>query len=265
MSNETLKNAIEKKNPVHTFREFLERQKGQISMALPKHLSADRMIRLATTEFARNPALQQCDPISVFGAIIQASQLGLEIGVLGQAWMIPFKTKNGMQAQFIPGYTGLISLARRTGDITSIETHIVYEKDVFELELGIYQRVVHKPFLDGDRGKIKLVYGIAEFKSGGRHFEWMSIEDVNKIRARSRAAASGPWVTDYEQMVRKTLIRRMCKYLPMSVELQNALQISDAAESGQKADLEGDFVIISDDVLPADTDDQLNTTIEDKV
>ena len=131
----------EGKNPVVAFRGFLEKQKAQLAAALPRHMHADRMIRLACTEFAKNPMLQDCTPVSVFGSIIQASQLGLEIGVLGQAYLIPFKKnfkvggewKSQMECQFIPGYKGLIALARRSGEVTSIETNIVYDQDKFSL------------------------------------------------------------------------------------------------------------------------------------
>lgn len=259
MSNETLKNQIQEKPkaPVIAFREYLEKGKAQIAAALPAHLTPDRMIRLATTEFAKNPALQQCDQISMFGAIVQAAQLGLEIGVLGQCYIIPFRNnKTGKtEAQFLPGYKGLISLARRSGEVTSIETHIVYEKDVFEMELGIYSKIVHKPYLDGDRGNSRLVYGVAKFKDGGHHFEWMSIADVNKIRARSKSSSNGPWVSDYEQMVRKTLIRRMANYLPMSIELSQAIQVSDAVDEGKRASIDGDFVVIDSDSDAQDKQD----------
>lgn len=236
-------------NPVTAFRGFLEKQKHQIAAALPKHVNPDRMIRLACTEFAKNPTLQKCDPISVFGAIIQASQLGLEIGVMGQAYLVPFKNNktNRLEAQFIPGYKGLISLARRSGEVTSIETNIVYEKDEFDLVLGIDSNLKHKPYLEGDRGKPRLVYGVAKFKDGGHHLEWMSITEVNKARARSKASGSGPWVTDYDQMVRKTLIRRMANYLPMSIELQTALQVDQAIDDGKTVTIDGDFVQVHDD------------------
>lgn len=236
------------KNPVVAFRTFLEKQKAQLAAALPKHMHPDRMIRLACTEFAKNPLLQKCTPVSVFGAIIQASQLGLEIGVLGQAYLVPYRNnkQNTYEAQFIPGYKGLISLARRSGEVTSIETHIAYERDTFELTLGVESNIKHVPYLEGDRGAAKLVYGVAKFRDGGYHMEWMTMADVNKIRARSKASQSGPWVTDYEQMVRKTLIRRMANYLPMSIELQNAITVSDAVDSGKHATIEGDFVTVAE-------------------
>ena len=131
--------------------------------------------------------------------------------------------------------------------MTSIETNIAYANDRFDLRLGLDTSVEHVPNLDGDRGAPRLVYGVAKFRDGGHHFEWMTIGDVNKIRARSKASSNGPWVTDYEQMVRKTLIRRMSNYLPMSIELQQAIQIGDAAEEGKRATLDGDFVVVQDD------------------
>ncbi len=159
----------EQQNPITAFRGFLEKQKAQLAAALPKHVSPDRMIRLACTEFAKNPLLQKCTPVSVFGAIIQASQLGLEIGVLGQAYLVPYRnTKNNTyEAQFIPGYKGLIGLARRSGEVTSIETNIVYANDRFDLKLGLETSVDHVPNLDGDRGAPRLVYGVAKFRDGG--------------------------------------------------------------------------------------------------
>jgi len=235
--------ATQIKTPVAQFRDFLEKGKAQIAAALPCHITPDRMIRLALTEFSKNPALQRCTQTSVFGAIIQASQLGLEIGVMGQAYLVPYKENCTM----IPGYKGLTALARRTGDVSSIETNIVYENDGFDLILGIDTTLIHKPYLDGDRGRMKLVYGVAKFKSGGHHFEWMSISDVDKIRNRSKARDNGPWVTDYEQMVRKTIIRRMMNYLPMSIELSAALQLSDAADRGNLARLDADFVVIEEE------------------
>lgn len=253
MSVQALKSAttnVPAKNPVDSFRAFLEKQKSQLAAALPKHLTPDRMIRLATTEFAKNPLLQQCSATSIYGSIIQASQLGLEIGVIGQGYLVPYRNnKKGIyECQFITGYKGLISLARRSGEVTSIETHIVYEHDKFDLVLGIDSKVTHIPYLDGERGKAKLVYGVARFKDGGYHFEWMSLPEVDNIRARSKASNNGPWVTDYDQMVRKTLIRRMANYLPMSIELAAALGVDQAADDGKNvASIDADFTVVTEE------------------
>ncbi len=250
----TGKTDVATNNPAVAFRALLESRKNEIAAALPKHITPDRVIRLALTEFSKNPGLRECTQQSIYAGIIQASQLGLEIGVLGQAYLVPYnnkvKKKGGgdewrKEAQFIPGYKGLISLARRSGEVTSIETHIVYENDRFDLTLGIESKVEHKPFLDGDRGKPKIVYGVAHFKDGGYHFEWMSVADVNKIRSRSKSKDNGPWVTDFDQMMRKTLIRRMANYLPMSIEFAAALQVDEATSAGRAAAIEGDFAVVT--------------------
>lgn len=250
----------EARNPVANFKAILEKRRNEITAALPKHLSADRMIRLACTEFAKNPKLAECTPVSVYGSIIQAAQLGIEIGVMGQGYLVPFQksTKQGdrwiksLECQFIPGYKGLIGLARRSGEVTSIETHIVFANDKFSLKLGLDTQLEHEPLLDGDRGPMRLVYGVAKFRDGGHHFEWMTMGDIMKIKAQSKAGTAGPWVEHFEQMARKTLIRRMANYLPMSIELDAALKIDAAAESGRtvhtEKTIEGDvFVTVDED------------------
>lgn len=241
-------------NPVVAFKGMLEARKTQIQAALPRHMTADRVIRLMLTEFTKNPALRECTQQSIYAGVIQASQLGLEIGLLGQAYLVPFnnkiKAQNGKpehwrkEAQMIPGYKGLISLARRSGDVSSIETHIVYENDEFDMVLGIHTKIEHKPLLDGDRGKPRLVYGVAHFKDGSHHFEWMPMADVKKIQASSKAGTFGPWVDHFDQMARKTLLRRMANYLPMSVEFAAALEIDSATSAGKAATLEGEFTVM---------------------
>lgn len=226
-------------NPVATFHDLLESRRSEIQKALPialsRQLTPDRVIRLAMTEFQKTPALQKCTVSSIYQSLLQAAQLGLEIGVAGQAYLVPyFNSKAGKhECQLIPGYKGLLALARRSGEVTSIETHVVYANDRFNLRLGLDTMIEHEPYLDGPRGAARLVYGVAKFKDGGHHFEWMSIEEINRIRARSKASAHGPWVTDYDQMVRKTLIRRMVNYLPMSNDLVRVIDISDAADAGK--------------------------------
>jgi recombination protein RecT len=279
MSNEKLKQEIgaqREPNALEKFKFVLEKNKAQLINALPKHINADRMIRLACTEFSKNPKLLECDSRSVFGALIQASQLGLEIGVLGQAYLVPYfngKTKK-LECQCIPGYKGLISLARRSGEVTSIETNIVYTNDKFEMILGIESSLKHEPFLDGHRGDPRLVYGVAKFKDGGYHLEWMPIPDVDKIKSKSISKLKdsmvpySPWVTDYEQMVRKTLIRRMANYLPMSVELQTSLQVLDKIDAGEKPFIEGGIVITEDktieEEIPDPAPEEISSNQEEK-
>lgn len=261
MSTTALRTATQTQPPQKSFKTLLEEMRPQFAAALPKHISADRMIRVALTCYRQIPDLRKCTIESVMGAIVQCAQLGLEPGLLGQAYLIPFKKnwkekdpetgrdvwKSRMECQFIPGYKGLISLARRTGEVTSITATTVRKTDKFEIVLGIDPTIEHKPNLDlADRGDIRLVYVVAKFKDGGYHMEWMTKAEIDAIRVRSKAKDSGPWVTDYEQMAKKTVIRRACNYLPMSVELQNAITASDAADMGKGVVIDGDFAEVDE-------------------
>jgi recombination protein RecT len=235
----------------------------QIKSVVASTVTPQKMARIALNELRLNDYLAKVamsNPDSFINAVVQASHLGLEIGgALGQCYLVPYKS----EVKAIVGYRGLLTLARRSGFITSIKAEMVYENDTFDLELGIETKVVHKPLLTGDRGKPKLVYMVAHFTDGGYHFEWMSIGEVDKIRARSPSGKAGPWVTDYEQMALKTVIRRGWKYLPMSIEMMRTEQIEAAQDAGQKVSfvVEGDAVEISTGKNESPDSDSIKTMI----
>jgi len=222
----------------HSFPSMLKQYQSEIARALPRHLNPERMTRIALTEFRKNPKLAECDPRSVFAAVIMASQLGLEPGLLGQCYLIPYKT----ECQLIPGYQGLLDLVRRTGKVRRIEAQVVYERDHFIYRTGLTVTLEHEPLLDGgDRGEPRLVYAVAEFADGGHHVEIMTRAEVEAIRDRSsntqnakRWGKKTPWDTDTDQMWKKSALRRLCKFLPKSVELTQALALDDSAGQGQK-------------------------------
>jgi recombination protein RecT len=205
-----------------TVYDLLNDNVGEIARALPKHMSADRMARLATSVMKSTPALLQCDVRSLLGAIMTASQLGLEPGVLGECYLVPFKGK----VQFIPGYKGLIKLAWQSGQVKMIYAHVVHQNDHFVYELGLNAKLEHRP-ADMDRGKPTHVYAVAHFTNGGYAFEVMSVAEVEAIRARSMAKNNGPWVTDWVPMAKKTVLKQLFKYVPLSPELTT---VAKAAE-----------------------------------
>jgi len=218
-----------------TIQQFLESRKDLIAQVAPKHLTPDRLIKVALMARARNKALLLCSPESLLQAVINAAELGLEpSGLLGQAYLVPY----GKDVQLIPGYRGLIDLARRSGQISRIEAHVVHENDTFDISYGIEPKLEHKPTLSANPGKPVAVYAIAKLKDGTTQVEVMTISQVEAIRSRSKAAKSGPWVTDFEEMARKTVVRRLCKYLPLSPELQKALEFEESIESGREAMVE---------------------------
>lgn len=253
MSNESVKVALDKNQKQNqkpmAFPAMLEAYKGEIARALPRHMNAERLTRIALTEFRKNPRLADCDPKSVFASIILASQLGLEPGMLGQAYLIPYKS----ECQFIPGYQGLIDLVRRTGKVKRIEAHVVRDGDSFTYKTGLTTILEHTPKLDGPPGEMRIGYAVAEFTDGGFHVEVMTRHQIEAIRDRSQGYKSAvtykkdhPWITDTEEMWRKTLIRRICKYLPKSAELMMALSLDDAANMGQQQGLTVEDAVTGD-------------------
>ncbi|WP_298442460.1 recombinase RecT [Gordonia sp. (in: high G+C Gram-positive bacteria)] len=200
-----------------TLAQLIERMKPEIGRALPKHMDPDRMARIATTVLRQTPQLARCTPESFLGALLTASQLGLEPGPLGEAYLVPY----GREVTFIPGYRGLVKLAWQSGTIKSFNAHVVYENDEFDYSYGLEPHLTHKP-ARGDRGKPTEVYAAAVFKDGGSVFEVMSVEDVEAIRRRSRAGTNGPWKTDWSAMARKTVVKQLAKWMPLSPELAAA-------------------------------------------
>ena len=226
---------------VADIRSLLEKSRRQLEMALPKHLTADRLLRVAMTSIQRTPKLMECTSQSLLACVMVCAQLGLEPDqFLGQAYLVPFKdNKKGVTiCTLIPGYRGYIALARRSGEVQSISSQVVYEKDHFELSYGIEDKLVHRPHIDGDRGKPIGAFVVFKYKDGGYSFDFMSTEDIEKIRKRSKAATDGPWVTDWAEMAKKTVIKRHVKLAPLSVEFQRAVALEERANLGEsQADL----------------------------
>lgn len=208
------------KQNLRTVSEMMEKSKATIAQALPRHLTPERVMRVALTELRTNQRLLECEPASLMGAIVKSAQLGLEVGsALGQAYLVPY----GREATLVVGYRGFIALARRSGEIQSITARVVHSEDVFELEYGLDEKLRHIPSTAEDPGPITHVYAVARLKDGGIQYEVMTVGEIEAIRRRSRAANNGPWITDYAEMCRKTVVRRLFKYLPVSIELEDAM------------------------------------------
>lgn len=213
---------------------MLEKMKPEMIKGMPKHVTADRMTRIVITEMRKTPKLWQCDPLTVIASTMITAQLGLEIGVLGHAYLIPYnnKKKGIMECQFQLGYKGMIDLARRSGQIISISAHCVYGGDNFEYEYGLDEKLKHIPAKSakGD-SKFDYVYAVAKLVGGGHQFEVLTRDDVEAVRKKSPGGNTGPWVEYYDEMARKTAIRRLFKYLPVSVEMQKAISFEERLES----------------------------------
>jgi len=194
-------------------------------------MSAERLIKMFAMAASRNPKLLHCTPISVLDAMTKCAELNLMPGTLGSVWLIPFdnrKTGN-CECQFILGYRGMMALARRSGDISTITAEVVKNGDEFEFEHGLESKFRHRPrCING--ASVTHVWAMAKFKDGSHQLVVMTKQEVDSIRGRSRASNFGPWQTDYEEMAKKTALRRLCKYLPLEPDTEAAIAEVDRAE-----------------------------------
>lgn len=227
----------------------LEVAKNLIAQVAPKHLTADRMIRIAMMAVSRQPKLLECSQVSILRSVMHASELGLEPGgAQGHGYLVPYRTnmaKRGEsprwvnECQFIAGYRGLMELARNSGEIEILEAHPVCKGDKFTVKRGSFNEIVHEPdYLSGERGDDAVCYyAIARYKSGQVQFEVMTRRQIEDIMARTQSKGEyGPWVDNFDEMARKTVIRRLCKSLPLkSDKFAKALELSDARDEGDAA------------------------------
>ena len=207
----------------------------QVKAALPSVMTPERFTRMVLTAYQQTPRLSECTAVSFLTAMLNTAQLGLEPNTpLGQAYLIPYWNgkKKCREVQFQIGYKGLLSLAYRNPNVQTIQAHTVFENDTFIYEFGLDERLVHKPALR-DRGEIKCFYALYKLATGGFGFEVMSKEDIDNHRAQySKADAKGfsPWETNYEEMAKKTVIKKLLKYAPLSAELQSALAVDESVD-----------------------------------
>jgi recombination protein RecT len=235
---------------------LLQENKAEIMAALPKHISIDRMLTIAQTAAVSVPQLLDCFTPSLFGAMIKCSQLGLEPNnALGQAYLIPFRNnkKNRTDVQLLIGYRGMIDLARRSGHIKSIQAQAVREGDEFEFEWGTQEKLRHVP--GQNRGEITHFYAYAQLKDGGVQFDVLTKGDVDKIMSATQSKGNyGPWKDHYEQMGRKTLVRRLFNYLPVSIEMAEAAGLDSRADGGvdqgMDAVLTGEYTVMPEQDAP---------------
>ena len=207
--------------------------KEQIAMALPRHMTPDRFARIAITAIRKVPKLMLCTPESVLSCLMSLSQYGLEPDGR-RAHLIPFENrKTGtFECTLIVDYKGLVELALRSGMVATLHADVVSAGDLFEYSLG--KIIGHTPWFlrrDADKptdpGKVYAVYATCENKDGTTKSEVLSLSEVEKIRARSKSGNSGPWVTDWSEMAKKTAFKRLSKWLVLSPEFRDAVDKDD--------------------------------------
>lgn len=227
-----------KQDNLTTLQNMLAKNIKALTSVLPAHITPQRVARVALSTVRRNPQLMKCVPVTLFMGILEASTLGLELDSRGLAYLVPYfnKKTETYDAQFQIGYKGLIELAFRSGKVQSIQASVVGENDKFDYALGLSPRLEHIPNLK-DRGEIIAAYAIAIMKDGAVQFEVMSKKELDKVRESSKASDSGPWVDWTEEMQKKVVLKRLCKLLPLSPEIQRAASLDDQADAGVSQNL----------------------------
>lgn len=220
---------------------FLQKSRSAIEMALPKHLNPERMMRLALTSFSTTPALRQCSPTSILASVVVASQLGLEPGIAGQGYLIPYKG----QCTFVPGWQGLVGLLNNTGRATAW-TGAVFEGDTWVFELGSSPKCQHVPGPNyGDADKLQWVYACGKVNGSEQPVieawpisrVWKHRDKFNKVGQRHYSYANE------EMYARKVVLLQVLKYMPRSIELNNAIAANDAAEMGNATRVEDGVIV----------------------
>ena len=232
--------ATTKNSEKKTMQSYIKSMEGEIKKALPSVITPERFTRMVLSAISVNPKLAQCSPSSFLGAMMSAAQLGLEPNTpLGQAYLIPYKNRGVDEVQFQLGYKGLIDLAYRSGEVELVQAHIVYENDDFTLEYGLEPKLVHKP-ADRDRGEPIKVYAMFKTKSGGYGFDVMSMDDVRRHAEKySQAYKSGfsPWKSNFEEMAKKTVLKRVLKYAPLKSDFVKAVVQDETIKSEISEDM----------------------------
>lgn len=213
--------------PTPTLGDQIKKMESQFQLAMPRGAEATQLVRDALTCIRQTPRLAGCTPASVLGSLMTCAQLGLRPGVLGHAYLLPYRDgRSGeYQAQLVIGYQGLVELAHRSGQIRSLIARTVYENDEFDVDYGLSDNLVHKPCLHGDKGNPVAYYAIAKFTTGGHAFYVIGHEEMQRYRERNvpHGGKFGPWADHFEQMAHKTCVRQLARWMPKSTDLARAL------------------------------------------
>lgn len=220
--------------------DMIKAMSPEIKNALPDVITPERFTRMALSTLNNNVKLRECAPVTFLAAMMNAAQLGLEPNTpLGQAYLIPYRNHGKMECQFQIGYKGLIDLVYRNPNIQTVQAQCVYENDTFEYELGLEPKLVHKPALT-DRGSLILVYALWKAENGGYGFEVMSKEDIEAHARRysqSYNSSSIPWKSNFEEMAKKTVIKKCLKYAPLRSDILRAVSTDETIKSSISVDM----------------------------
>lgn len=244
--------AIAQKQKPKTLKDYVNKMSSQIAVALPANLTPERFQRIVLTAISSNPKLEECTPQSFLGAMMTAAQLGIEPNTpLGRGYLIPRKAKKDNayidECTFQLGYKGLIDLAYRSGEVVTIGAHTVYANDKFRVTLGLNADIEHEPTM-GERGDPIAFYAYYKTKGGAYGFEYMTVEDAREHAKKFSEAVkkgwSSPWNTNFEEMAKKTVLKKALKYAPLSTEVAAKISMDETVHDTISANMVDEPVVI---------------------
>lgn len=245
-----------------TMQAYIKAMEPAIKKALPSVITPERFTRMVLSALSSTPKLAECSPQSFLAAMMTAAQLGVEPNTaLGQAYLLPYRNHGQMECQFQLGYKGLIDLAYRSGEVSVIQAHTVYENDVFEYELGMDPKLRHVP-AKADRGEAVAYYAMFKTKDGGYGFEVMSVDDVQRHAQRySKSYGSGtsPWRSNFDEMAKKTVLKRALKYAPLKSDFVRGV----AQDETIKAELSDEMYSVPDETVFEAEGEEIGSTAVD--
>ena len=236
MKSDQMTKAIQLRKDVET---RIERTRHIVEPALPSSVKFNEMKAKALLEIQSNPSLAEATPASVFWSFVHATSLGLSVSrISGEAFIVPFRDKGIQKAQLVIGYKGMVKLAYQHPKIIDINSYTVFEEDEFEVDFGSEPRIIFRPEIDGKREKVRAAFCVVTIlgrrDKTGKVMQMMNIDELNKVRDSSRGHdnARSPWKNWYEEMCRKTVLRRTLKTVPRSSEIDRAMALEDSYEAG---------------------------------
>lgn len=245
-----------------TMQAYIKAMEPAIKKALPSVITPERFTRMVLSALSSTPKLAECSPQSFLAAMMTAAQLGVEPNTaLGQAYLLPYRNHGQMECQFQLGYKGLIDLAYRSGEVSVIQAHTVYENDVFEYELGMDPKLRHVP-AKADRGEAVAYYAMFKTKDGGYGFEVMSVDDVQRHAQRyskSYGSGSSPWRSNFDEMAKKTVLKRALKYAPLKSDFVRSV----AQDETIKAELSDEMYAVPDETVFEVEGEEIGSTAVD--
>ena len=245
-----------------TMQAYIKAMEPAIKKALPSMITPERFTRMVLSALSSTPKLAECSPQSFLAAMMTAAQLGVEPNTaLGQAYLLPYRNHGQMECQFQLGYKGLIDLAYRSGEVSVIQAHTVYENDVFEYELGMDPKLRHVP-AKADRGEAVAYYAMFKTKDGGYGFEVMSVDDVQRHAQRyskSYGSGSSPWRSNFDEMAKKTVLKRALKYAPLKSDFVRGV----AQDETIKAELSDEMYAVPDETVFEAEGEEIDSTSVD--